>query len=190
MKIMNLTENSNVYTSNVYLVLGTWNTIDDINTLIDVGSDPLVLKKIEEINTGLGKRKIDQVILTHSHSDHAANLSAVVQAFSPKVCAFNSHLSGIQKTLNDGDCLRIGENMFEVLHITAHSYDSICLFCENEGILFSGDTTFPIEFENEKLYKENEAVLSRLKNKQISIEYPGHGPPRNYSNKFFWPFKS
>jgi glyoxylase-like metal-dependent hydrolase (beta-lactamase superfamily II) len=185
MKISNLTEDSKQYTSNVFLVLGTWNTVDDINTLIDVGSDAIIINKIENINTGLGKNKIDQVILTHSHSDHAAILPVIKDAFNPRICAFNSHLKGIDRILKDGDVLRIGEQQFEVFHITAHSYDSICLFGEEEGILFAGDTTFPIEFENETLKKENAYVLSRLKEKNIRRVYSGHGPPHDFMNGNF-----
>jgi len=185
MKIMNLTENSKLYTSNVYLVIGTWNTLDDINTLIDVGSDVSIIQKIESINTGLGKKKVDQVILTHSHSDHAAILPRIKEAFNPRICAFNSHLKGIDQILRDGDILRIGEKQFEVFHISAHSYDSICLLGEDEGILFSGDTTFPIQFENAVLKKENDYVISRLKEKNITAVYPGHGAFQLYSdNKF------
>jgi len=165
--------------------MGTWNTIDDITTLVDVGSDELIIKKIEAINTGLGKRKIDQVILTHSHSDHAALLPIIKETFHPRVCAFNSHLKGIDQILRDGDTIRIGEQFFEVFHITAHSYDSICLFGDQEGILFAGDTSFPIEFENEVLTNENEQVLSRLREKTIKIVYYGHGPFHTYTNLNF-----
>lgn len=190
MKITNLTENSKLYTSNVYLVLGTWNTVDDINTLIDVGSDIATIHKIENINTGLGKNKVDQVIITHSHSDHAAILLAIKDAFNPTICAFNSHLNGIDKILRDGDILRIGEQLFEVFHISAHSYDSICLFGETEGILFAGDTSFPIEFENDILKNENAHVLSRLHEKNIKVVYPGHGSPHIYSSEKFQLMKS
>jgi glyoxylase-like metal-dependent hydrolase (beta-lactamase superfamily II) len=185
MKIFNLTEDSQIYTSNVFLVMGTWNTIDDINTLIDVGSDKKILEKIDHINTGLGKKKIDQVIITHSHSDHAAILPLIIEKYSPRVLAFNSHLLGIDQTLRDGDMIRIGEQQFEVYHITAHSYDSICLFGEEEGILFAGDTSFPIEFENEKLKQENSIVLSRLRRKNIKAIYYGHGPVQTFNEKQF-----
>jgi glyoxylase-like metal-dependent hydrolase (beta-lactamase superfamily II) len=185
MKILNLTDNSKLYTSNVFLALGTWNTIDDVNTLIDVGSDANIIKKIENINTGLGKKKIDQVIITHSHSDHSAMLPAIKTQFKPMVYAFNSHLKDVDQVLKDGDKLRIGEKQFEVFHITAHSYDSVCLLCEDEGILFSGDTAFPIEFENENLSLENAGVLARLQGKLIKTIYPGHGPPRDFTNKKF-----
>lgn len=185
MKIFNLTENSKLYTSNAYLVLGTWNTVDDINTLIDTGSDPSVIHTIMNINTGLGKKKIDQVILTHSHSDHTAMLPTIKAAFDPRILAFNSHLKGITQVLSDGNLVRIGEHYFEVFHITAHSYDSICLFCEAEGMLFAGDTTFPIEFENAALYNKNIAILERLQANHIKTIYYGHGPVRDVSIRNF-----
>jgi glyoxylase-like metal-dependent hydrolase (beta-lactamase superfamily II) len=185
MKITNLTEDSKIYTSNVYLVLGTWNTLDDINTLIDTGSDESIVKKIQFHNTGLGKRKIDQVIITHSHSDHTALLPLIKETFHPKVYAFNSHLKGVDQVLKDGDFIRIGEQRFEVFHITSHSYDSICLYGETEGILFAGDTTFPIEFENERLKEENRNVLLRLKQKVVKTVYYGHGAAYDYTKREF-----
>ena len=40
MKVTVLKGSNNVYTSNAYIVTGDWKRIEDINTLIDVGSDP------------------------------------------------------------------------------------------------------------------------------------------------------
>ncbi len=185
MKIRNLTEDSKLYTSNVFLVLGEWNTVDDLTTLIDVGYDSSIINKIESMNMGLGKKKIDQVIITHSHSDHAAILPAIKEAFNPKIYAFNSHLIGIDKQLKDGDKLKIGDLQFEVYHITAHSYDSICLFCEENGVLFAGDTNFPIEFENDVLKDENSYPLARLNGKNIKTVYYGHGPAHDFTTKKF-----
>ena len=99
-------------------------------------------------------------------------------------------MKGIDRILRDGDVVRIGEQYFEVYHITAHSYDSICLFGEQEGLLFAGDTTFPIEFENEVLRKENEQVLSRLGQMNINTVYHGHGPSHSYNNINFPLIKS
>jgi glyoxylase-like metal-dependent hydrolase (beta-lactamase superfamily II) len=185
MRIINLTEDSKLYTSNVFLVLGEWNTTEDLTTLIDVGYDLQIIKIIEKMNMGLGKKKIDQVILTHSHSDHCAILPEIKNAFNPKIYAFNSYLKGVDQILKDGDFLRIGELQFEVFHITAHSYDSICLYCEETGVLFAGDTNFPIEFENPVLKDENSFPLAGLSGKNIKKVYPGHGTVKDYSDETF-----
>jgi len=39
-KLVNLTKDSNIYTSNVHFLLGDWKAIDDVNALIDVGRTP------------------------------------------------------------------------------------------------------------------------------------------------------
>ena len=56
MKIINLTEKSTVYTANVYFILGNWNALPDVNTLIDVGRDPQI---IEKINNGSFKYSVN-----------------------------------------------------------------------------------------------------------------------------------
>lgn len=185
MKIMNLTEGSKIYTSNVFFIMGEWNVIGDKNTLIDVGQDPDIINKINSINTGLGKNKIDQVIITHSHSDHTAILLKIKELFNPKIYAFNHNLKGVDNILKDADKIKIGDKEFEVFHITAHSFDSICLYCEDEGILFSGDTHFPIEFENDSLELENKKVIARLSEKIIKKVYPGHETAINYNENNF-----
>lgn len=63
MRVRCLDRNERVYSSNVYFLLGDWSKIDDVNTLIDVGADPAVTAFLEGAPTGLGKRKVDLVIL-------------------------------------------------------------------------------------------------------------------------------
>ena len=108
MKIHNLIKDSKLYTSNVYLVLGEWNAIADVNTLVDVGSDVSMMDKIMNLNTGLGKKKIDQVVITHNHSDHSAILPLIIETFHPIVYSFDIHLKGTDIVLKDGDFLRMG----------------------------------------------------------------------------------
>jgi len=77
MKIIPLRTNPNVYCCRVYLVLGDWSTLDDVNTMIDVGTDGYALHHVQEIYTGVGKRAVAQVILTHNHFDHAGDVPIV-----------------------------------------------------------------------------------------------------------------
>jgi len=177
LKIQNLTEFSKIYTSNVHLVLGTWNTIDDVNTLVDVGRDPLLIEKIKEAPTAIGKERVKQVVLTHSHYDHASLLTVIREVFKPVVYAFSPFLEGVDHTLKDGDTLKMGDRMFEVLHTPGHSNDSICLYCEQDGVLFAGDTHVVNLVENGSCENGFVQALYRLSLRDIRAIYFGHGPP-------------
>jgi len=177
MKVLNLTENSSVYTSNVFFVRGDWNTLEDVNTIVDVGRDPSVIKKLNGIRTGAGKKKVDQVILTHGHYDHTQMLPVFRELFHPVVYAASPYLEGVDHLLRDGETLKIGDKMFEVLYTPAHSSDSVCLFCEEDGVLFAGDTPIFIRSSDEMHDETFIEVLKKLYSKNIQKIYFGHGAP-------------
>lgn len=177
MKIINLTENSTVYTSNVFLVLGTWNALPDVNTLIDVGRDPTVIEKINNASTGVGKKRIEQVVLTHSHYDHAGLLPMIRSQFMPDVYAFSPYLENVDHVLRDGDGLKFGDRMFEVIHIPGHSQDSICLYGEEDRVLFVGDTPVIINRPGDTYQEEFVNALEKICQKDVRALYFGHGYP-------------
>ena len=177
MKIFNLTRHSRMYTCNVYLILGTWNAIGDMNTLVDVGRDPSIVEKIREASTGVGKKKVEQVVLTHSHYDHSGMLSVIHKAFNPTVYAFSPSLKGIGRLLHDGDELTLGDRVFEVIHTPGHSHDSICLYCEAEGILFAGDSSVVIQSGDGTYEGVFVEALKKISRRDIRSIYFGHGNP-------------
>jgi len=95
MKILSLTEASAVYTSNVYLLLGEWNTMDDVNTLVDVGRDVSVIDKINDAPTGVGKKRIEQVVLTHCHYDHSEILPVIKKNSTRRSVLFQNFRRGL-----------------------------------------------------------------------------------------------
>ena len=177
MRITNITGNSSTYTANVYFVRGSWNAIEDVNTLVDVGRDPAIIAGIDAISGGVGKKKIDQVILTHSHYDHASLLPVIKEIYNPVVYAFSPYLEGVDYLLKEGEKMKIGDSIFEVIHIPVHSSDSVCLYCEEEGVLFSGDTPVIIRSSDEIYDDSYCAMLERICSGNIQIIYPGHGDP-------------
>lgn len=178
MQIINIKGNNNVYTSNVYLVLSEWKKINDVNTLIDVGSDPSIIDVINKMNTGVGKKKVDQVILTHDHSDHMSILPLIIQEYHPLVYAFSPYLVGATQILKDGEILLIGDEYFEVIHTPGHSSDSISLYNAASKVLFVGDTSVIVRNMNGGTYeKDYISALKRLAQKQIKAIYFGHGDP-------------
>jgi glyoxylase-like metal-dependent hydrolase (beta-lactamase superfamily II) len=167
-----------MYTSNVYLVTGTNNTISDVNTLIDVGRDPKVLDLLPNESTGVGKRAVEQVIITHNHYDHTSMLTAIVERYHPRVCAFSPNLAGVDIILRDEDEFIAGDRMFEVIHIPGHSSDSICLFCKEDGALFAGDTPVVIRFAGDTYSMAFLQALERICRKNVRTIYFGHGSPK------------
>ena len=176
-KIINLTEDSAIYTSNVYLVTGTWNALDDQNTLIDVGRDPAIIEKIHNTRTGVGKRKLDLVILTHSHYDHASLLPQINETFSPTAHAHSDSLKCVDIVLKGGETLRIGDRVFEVIHTPGHTHDSICLYCEEDGVLFVGDTPVIIRVPGCTFEERFVSAMQYIATKDVKAIYFGHGRP-------------
>lgn len=177
MKIINLSEHNSVYTCNVYLVTGDFNALGDVNTLVDAGRDSRILGRIMEASTGVGKKRIEQVILTHGHYDHAGMVGMLKEKFDPIVYAYSNALDNVDEILEGGERLKIGDRMFEVVYTPGHSNDSICLYNAEEKVLFSGDTNLVVsstEGSYEKGYVEVIKDIARL---DIETIYPGHGNP-------------
>ena len=176
MRIVILENSSLVYTSQVYLVLGSSSRLEDVNTMVDVGQDPAILASIERAPTGVGKWPVEQVVLTHGHSDHCALLPQVRAAFHPRVFAFSS-FAGVDKALHDGDWLRMGDQDFEVIHTPGHSSDSICLYNRAEGVLFAGDSPLIITSPTGTYESGYLSALKELCARDIRRIYFGHGAP-------------
>ena len=103
MRIVTLENSGKFYTSQVYLVLGNASRLEDVNTLVDTGQDPAILASVARAPTGVGKWPVEQVVLTHNHSDHCALLPRVREAFHPKVFAFSPNTDGVDSLLRDGE---------------------------------------------------------------------------------------
>lgn len=177
MKILNLFSKNGIFPCNVYFVLGNSNAIDDVNTLVDVGRDPAVIEKIDKASTGVGKHRVEQVVLTHSHYDHANLLPQIHKKYHPEVCAYSTSLEGVDRLLRDGETLKMGDAVFEVIYTPGHSNDSICLYCQSDGVLFAGDSNIIVQTTGGTYEEGFVDALIRLARKNIKAIYFGHGDP-------------
>ncbi len=177
MKILNLFSKGTQYTSNVYLVTGTWNALTDVNTLIDTGRDPSIIPRLMAASTGVGKKRVEQVILTHSHYDHVTLLPLICDLFNPVVRAASSFFEGVDVILKGGENVKLGDRDFEIIYTPGHSNDSICLYCRQDGVLFSGDTPLVIRSTDGTYEPEFITALESLCSRDIRSVYFGHGPP-------------
>ena len=177
MRIVILETSGLIYTSQAYLILGSASRLGDVNTLVDVGQDPAILPGIAAAPTGVGKWPVEQVVLTHDHSDHCALLPQVREAFHPRVFAFSPNFKNMDGVLRDGDTIRMGDEDFEVIHTPGHSSDSICLYNQTEGVLFAGDSPMLITSPTGTYEDGFLSALERLCARDVRRIYFGHGAP-------------
>jgi glyoxylase-like metal-dependent hydrolase (beta-lactamase superfamily II) len=176
MKVIALKHNPKAYSCKAYLVLGSWNRLEDVNTLVDVGIDGFISDEIESISTGCGKKPVEQVVLTHSHFDHASGLAAIMDKYRPKVYAFTK-IDGVDELLKDGDMLKMGDRYFDVLHTPGHSNDSVSFHCSQDGVLFIGDTPLRVLTPNGTFIPEYVTALQRIARLRVEKIYSGHDKP-------------
>jgi len=176
-KVINLSAQSQIYTSNVYLLTGDWNCIEDVNTLVDVGRDHNIIDKINHASTGVGKSKIEQVILTHNHYDHASLLPYIKNLFNPQVYAYSSYLEGVDCYVKGGELIKVADRICEIIYTPGHSNDSICLYCKGEGSLFAGDTPLIIRSPGGSYEEKYVNIMESICRRDIRTIYFGHGRP-------------
>jgi glyoxylase-like metal-dependent hydrolase (beta-lactamase superfamily II) len=176
LKIICLESNPKIYSCKSYLVLGSWNRLDDINTLVDIGADSYIINQIGNTSTGVGKRPVEQVIVTHGHFDHAGGLGPIIEKYKPLVLA-NARSDGAGRIISDGEVLRLGDRNFEVIHTPGHSNDSICLYCAEDKVLFSGDTPLQIRTPGGSYPTGFVKSLEKIASRDIKIIYSGHDMP-------------
>jgi glyoxylase-like metal-dependent hydrolase (beta-lactamase superfamily II) len=176
MKVVPLRSPESVYSGWSYLLLGEWNRLEDVNTLIDTGTDGSIIDLLPSIYTGVGKRQVDLVLLTHSHFDHAGGVSRIVQKFACPVCAMVP-TEGVTRIVRDREILRVGDREAEIMACGEHSNDSLCVYVHEEGALFSGDTPLVIRSPGGSYSEDFLNLLGRLARLPVCAIYSGHDAP-------------
>lgn len=176
MRVLRFQRNS-VYSANAYLLLGEWNRIEDVNVLVDPGADPALLDFLEHAATGVGKRKLDLVVLTHRHYDHSTLVPILKARYGMPVAGWGPADELVDQPLVDGARLRFGDESFEVIHTPGHTDDSICLYGSVGQSLFVGDTPVMVVSRDASYEPAYVAALRRLAGLPVRIIYFGHGAP-------------
>ena len=176
MRVIQLARNPSNYTCRSYLLLGDWNQIDAVNTLIDPGTDGYIMDEIDRIYTGCGKFPVEQILLTHNHFDHAAATDLLKQKYGAKVYAWVPG-PGVDCLLKDGQVLKAADDYLDVLHTPGHSSDSVSFYCQSQKLLFSGDTQLRVRTSDGKYTRDYVESLIKLAQREIAMVYPGHDDP-------------
>jgi glyoxylase-like metal-dependent hydrolase (beta-lactamase superfamily II) len=149
---------------------------------------------------------LEGLIFTHSHWDHIIeasmfHLKAAIHSEdaynlrSPGADGLRTYLQieGVEpsRLLKEGDVVLIGESIWKVIHTPGHSPGGICLYCEDEQVLISGDTLFKgcmgrIDIptaEPERMWNSLKKLSLLPKETQV---FPGHGGPTTIGQESSW----
>ncbi|HEX17468.1 MAG TPA: MBL fold metallo-hydrolase [Thermoplasmatales archaeon] len=184
-----------MFDSNIYVVDG------EVVTIIDCGTGLYFDDTMKRLSEIIDTREIDQIVLTHEHVDHSggaeyfkkrlkkikilahertAELLEKGMEPTAKLFSLPAPRVKVDQKLREGDKLIIGDDIYRVLYTPGHSEGSICLYQEDKGILFSGDTIFShggigrYDLPGGDLSKL-ERSIERISNLKIRDLYPGHG---------------
>ena len=145
--------------------------------------------------------KLKYIYLTHCHGDHIGGVKELKQRCGGQVITqrltaenlldVNVNLTsyiGIggltietDARVDDNDLLHLGDLEFKVIHTPGHTSGGSCLYCEEEKLLFSGDTLFRGTWGRTDVPSGDfESVINSITKKLMilpdeTIVYPGHG---------------
>ncbi len=145
--------------------------------------------------------QVKHIVLTHCHFDHmlAANAlkektgATIFTGLNEKENLLNSSINltarftrtpvslDADRYVSDGDIISSGNYVFSVIETPGHTSGGVCLYCEDESILFSGDTLFCESVGRSDFPTgDQRALISSIQNKLFSLPeetriFPGHG---------------
>jgi len=121
----------------------TWLIPGHVPTLIDAGTgEPAHLDALER---ALGGARLAQVLVTHSHIDHASGATAIAERmphvrFLKMAWPEQDVAWRVQwHALTDGEMVAAGDSSLAAVHTPGHSPDHLCFWHQESRQLFCGD---------------------------------------------------
>ena len=165
--------------------------------VIDPGGEPQKIAEMLDIIVA----NLKYIILTHCHTDHTNGVRKLRELKGGKILISRDDAPGLERPelnlceyinadnpnleadsrLDDLDKIHLGELEFTILLTPGHTKGGISIYCEEQRLVFTGDTLFSGSWGRTDLPTGNFEEIMESINKKLmilpdeTIVYPGHG---------------
>ena len=90
---------------------------------------------------------LTDILVTHHHGDHTAGVAALKSEFGAKVtgpAGEADRIGGIDKPVNEGDTVALGDARLEIIGVPGHTLGHIAYYDPDGRSLFCGDALFSL----------------------------------------------
>ncbi|MGQ4596594.1 MBL fold metallo-hydrolase [Nocardia sp. R6R-6] len=161
--------------------------------LIDAANEaPRIAALLEQEVPG----QVQLIVTTHQHRDHWLALTETIAATGAPSAAHPLDADALparpDRLLAEGDTVRIGDLVFEVIHLQGHTPGSITLALtdgDDRTHLFTGDSLFPGGIGRTASPEAFTSLLTDVTTKLFdrypddTVVYPGHGDDTTLGNE-------
>ncbi len=163
-------------------------TLDGTRTFLVGGPDRMVVldpgpdvdAHVRAVVSSAGTPRRPVVLLTHGHADHAGAASRVAEALGAPV--LGPAEAAPETVVPDGAVIGTDEGDLVAVHTPGHTPGHLCFHWPERRALFAGDhllgqgdTTWVAEYPG--CVADYLASLDRLRELDLDVIYPAHGPP-------------
>ena len=152
----------------------TWLLDDGSGSVVIIDPGPVDNGHAEAIETAVGARRVEHVLVTHTHLDHAPMANPLARNFSVPALGYRSgpHFDPDER-LVEGDLVGVGSLRLEVVHTPGHAEDHLCFRVGD--VLFSGDHIIGGSSVMVEAMGPYLASLEKLRGTGLHRLCPGHG---------------
>ncbi|HSH22658.1 MAG TPA: MBL fold metallo-hydrolase [Acidimicrobiales bacterium] len=182
-----------VRTSGVFSLDGSDFEVENNVWLVGVDDELVVVDAAHDagaILEAIGPRRVVAIVCTHGHNDHInaavdlADATGAPVALHPGDRMLWDAVHGGRapdRALADGDVVEVAGSTLAVVHTPGHSPGGVCLYLDDDRVLFSGDTLFEGgPGATGRSFSDFETIINSIRDRLLvlppeTLVHTGHG---------------